>query len=81
MARPKGFRLSAQAFDDALRFSQTSITEASKRSGLPRATVSSLVGGFHRASLPQAEILAGALDVHVETLFPTLDPHFEEVTP
>ncbi len=54
------------------------LTEAAERADIPRATVSSLVGGHHRATIPQAGRLADALGFHVETLFPTLLPYFEE---
>lgn len=72
MARPSGHKLSAYAFEDMLRYSGLSLTQAAERAEIPRATVSSLLGGHHRASVPMAHRLAGALNCHPETLFPTL---------
>lgn len=72
MARPAGHRLSRPAFDDVLRLRGLSITEVAELAELPRATVSSLLGGFHKASTPQAHRIALAIGVAPETLFPTL---------
>lgn len=72
MARPAGHRLSRSAFDDVLRLRGLSITEVAELAELPRATISSLLGGFHRASNPQTHRIALAVGVSPETLFPTL---------
>lgn len=72
MARPKGHRLSPKAWDDVLRFKGDTLTAVADRADIPRATVSGLVGGFHRASVPTAHKLANALGCDPETLFPTL---------
>lgn len=78
MARPKGHRLSPTALEDILRLRGDSITAVADRSGIPRATLSGLAGGFHRASVPVAHQLAGALGCNPETLFPTMRPSFIE---
>lgn len=72
MARPSGHLLSPKAFGDVLRYSGLSITQVAERSEIPRATVSSLLGGFHRASVPNCHRLAQAMGCDPETLFPTL---------
>jgi len=76
MARPQGHRLSPEAFGDVLNLTGLTLTEASERSEIPRPTLSSLLGGFHRASVPMAHKLATALGVHPQTLFPSLRPEF-----
>lgn len=79
MARPKGHRLSPEAWDDILRLSGLSLTQVSERSGIPRPTVSSLLGGHHKASVPQAHRLADAVGCRAATLFPSLRPSDELV--
>lgn len=72
MARPTGHRLSPAAWDDLLRLTGISLTQVAERSGIPRPTLSSLLGGHHRASVPMAHKLAEALGCSPQTLFPTL---------
>ncbi len=72
MARPTGHKLSPEAWDDILRLTGTSLTQVAERADIPRPTLSSLLGGFHRASVPMAHKLATALGCHPQTLFPTL---------
>lgn len=72
MARPKGHRLSPTAWDDVLTLRGDNLTNVAERADIPRATLSGLVGGHHRASVPIAHQLANALGVNAETLFPTL---------
>jgi transcriptional regulator with XRE-family HTH domain len=72
MARPKGHKLSRPAWDDILRISATSLTEVSKRSEVPRPTLSALYGGHNGASMPTIRKIAAALDVQPATLFPSL---------
>lgn len=72
MARPAGHKLSPTAWDDMVRLAGTSLTAVAERSEIPRATLSSLLGGHHRASVPMAHKLASALGCHPQTLFPTL---------
>lgn len=72
MARPRGHPLSPSAWSDVLTLKGESLTDVATRAGIPRATVSALVGGNSRASVPLAHQLAHALGVHPETLFPTL---------
>lgn len=79
MARPAGHRLSPSAWDDILRLSGLSLTQVAERTGVPRATLSSLLGGHHKASVPVAKQLADGMGVHAETLFPTLHPTVEAV--
>ena len=72
MARPAGHKLSPTAWDDIVRLSGLSLTQVSERSEIPRPTLSSLLGGHHKASVPMAHKLAATLSCHPETLFPTL---------
>lgn len=78
MARPQGHTLSPPAFDDILRLTGLSITQVAERSGIPRATISSLLGGHHRAAVPTTKRLADTLGVNPVTLFPTLRPNGNE---
>lgn len=77
MARPAGHALNRWAWDDLLRFTGLTLTEVAERSDVPRATLSGLVGGHHRASTPVAHRVALALDVHPGTLFEGLGAHHE----
>lgn len=79
MAKPRGHRLSAQAWDDLLRAKGVSLTHVAERADIGRASVSGLVHGHARASIPMAHKLAAALDCHPETLFPTLRLDMTEV--
>lgn len=72
MARPKGYRLSSQAWDDLVRIKGTNITQVAERAGVGSATISGLLHGHARASLPMAHKVAAALECHPETLFPTI---------
>lgn len=72
MARPTGHRLSPAAWDDLLRLTGRSLTQVAELSGIPRPTLSSLLGGHHGASVPMAHKLAAALGCNPQTLFPTL---------
>lgn len=72
MARPAGHRLSREAWDDILRLSGLSLTRVATLSGVPRPTLSSLLGGHHKASVPTAHQIADALNCDPVTLFPTL---------
>lgn len=72
MARPSGHELSPTAWDDTLRLSGLSLTVAAERAEIPRATVSGLYHGHHKASVPTCHKLAAAVGVHPHTLFPTL---------
>lgn len=60
-----------------LRITGLSLTEIAERADVPRATLSGLVGGHHRASRPVAHRLALALDVHPGTLFEGLGARHE----
>lgn len=79
MARPRGYRLNSQAWEDVLRWRGLSLTQVAERANIGRPTISGLVGGFARASLPMAHKLATALDVHPETLFPTMRRDMDEI--
>lgn len=72
MPRPTGHKLSRPALDDILRLSGLSLTQLAELADVPRATVSSLYGGHHRASVPTCHKLARAADCDPRTLFPTL---------
>lgn len=73
MARPKGHKLNARAWDDMVRMSGTSLTQVANSSDIPRPTLSGVVSGNQRASVPMAHRIAAAIGCHVETLFPTLN--------
>ena len=79
MSRPQGHRLSPTAWEDILKLAGLSLTQVAQRSEIPRATLSSLLGGHHRASVPMAHRIAESLGVHPQTLFPTLRSEFEAV--
>lgn len=79
MARPAGHELSAEAWDDILRLTGTSLTQIADRADIARPTLSSMLHGHHKASVPVAHKLAGALGVHPRTLFPSLRVKVEEV--
>lgn len=79
MGRPAGHLLNKWAWDDVLRLRGLSLTEVATRAELPRPTLSSLLHGHHKASVPNAHRIAEACDVAVETLFPTLSTKFEYV--
>lgn len=77
MARPAGNTLNRWAWDDLLRFTGLTLTDVAERAEIPRATLSGLVGGHHRASLPVAHRIARVLDVHPGTLFEGLGARHE----
>lgn len=79
MARPAGHRLSPEALEDVLTLKGLTKTQASERSGLPRATIASLAGGHHKAAMPTIRALADGLGVSPVTLFPTLHPRYAYV--
>lgn len=54
------------------------MTQVAEMSEVPRPTLSSLLGGFHRASVPMAHRIAGAVGCEPATLFPTLVPESEQ---
>jgi len=72
MARPSGFRLSAEAWHDITRLTGLTLTEIADRSDIPRPTLSSLLGGHHKASLPMCHRIAATMSVNPRTLFPEL---------
>src|SRR4051812_30842732 len=72
MARPAGHKLSPVAWEDVLNLTGDTLTDISQRSGVPRATLSSLLGGHHTASRPVAKAIARAAGVRSATLFPSL---------
>lgn len=79
MARPKGYRLSASAWRDITKARGLSITEIAEVTDIQRATISGMVGGHARASLPMAQKLADALGCEIGTLFPLLSPQFSDL--
>ena len=81
MPRPRGHRLSQPAFDFALNAAHTTITDLAEISGIPRATISALRGGYHGASQKIIGPMSDALMCPAEVLFPTLIPMFAEVDP
>lgn len=72
MARPQGQTLSVDAWNDILELRGMTLTEVADRAEIPRSTMSSLLGGFHRASLPMTHRIAAAAGCRVRTLFPGL---------
>lgn len=72
MARPAGHRLSQDAWTDLTYLKGLSLTQVADLSSIPRPTISSLVGGHHRASVPMTRKIADAIGCHASTLFPTL---------
>lgn len=55
-----------------LRLTGLSLTQVAAMAEVPRPTLSSLLGGHHRASVPMAHRIATAIGVHPGTLFPSL---------
>lgn len=78
MARPAGHRLNRYAWEDVLAFTGLSLTQVAEMADIPRPTLSSLLGGHHRAAVPQAHRIANALGCNPQTLFPSLIPAKEE---
>lgn len=72
MPRPAGHPLNRAAWDDVLRLTGRSLTQVADLADVPRPTLSSLLGGHHKASVPMAHRIAAAVGCHPETLFPTL---------
>ena len=61
-----------------LRYAGLTLTETAERAGIPRPTLSSLLGGYHRATATQARRIASTLGCHPETLFPSMLPNYCE---
>jgi lambda repressor-like predicted transcriptional regulator len=78
MARPTGHRLSPAAWADILECKGLTLTRVAARADIPRATLSSLLGGHHRASLATAAVIAETVGCRPATIFPTIDPVFIE---
>lgn len=76
MPRPAGHLLNREAFQDFLDRSGLSITDVAERAGLPRSTVSALLGGFSKAATPNAHKMAAAIGCRPGSLFPTLLPEY-----
>ncbi len=72
MARPAGHQLNRAAWEDVLKLAGLSLTQVAELSEVPRATLSGLLGGHHKASVPMAHRVATAIGVQPATLFPTL---------
>lgn len=79
VARPSGHLLNTKAWTDVLNMRGLSLTEVAARSEVPRATLSSLLGGHHRAAVPMAHRIALAIDCDPVTLFPTLSALYQAV--
>lgn len=74
MARPRGYRLNTHAWDDlVVGAKKLTVTEVAALTGVNRASISGLLNGHTRASLPMARDLCQGLGLHVETLFPLVD--------
>lgn len=72
MPRPAGHLLNRDAWDDVLVLAGLTLSQVAELAEVPRPTLSSLLGGHHRASVPTAHRIATAVGVRVGTLFPTL---------
>lgn len=72
MSRPQGHQLNRAAWEDILKLTGLSLTQVADMAEVPRPTVSSLLGGHHKASVPTAHRIATAVKVQPATLFPTL---------
>lgn len=72
MPRPAGHKLNRAAFDDVLRLAGLTLTGVASIADVPRATMSSLYGGYHGASTTTAHRIAKAAGCHPATLFPSL---------
>ena len=72
MARPSGHVLNRSAWEDILSLTGLTLTQVADLAEIPRPTLSSLLGGHHRASVPQAHRIAAALKCQPATLFPSL---------
>ncbi len=79
MSRPSGYPLNRAAWDDILRLTGLSLTQVAELSEVPRPTLSSLLGGHHKASVPMAHRIATAIGCQPATLFPSLSPTVEAV--
>jgi plasmid maintenance system antidote protein VapI len=79
MARPRGHRLNPDAFEALLRCEGITITDLALRSEINRATISGLLGGHARASIPQTHKIASVFGCKPAALFPTLRANFVEV--
>lgn len=73
MARPSGYELNRDAWDDMVRLNGTTLTKVANRTGIARPTLSSLAGKHSNASRAVADKLADALACNVGTLFPALE--------
>lgn len=78
MARPKGFKLSPESWADITRLGGLSLTQVAEAAGIPRSTLSSLLGGHHRASPVMCDRIALAMTVHPVTLFHGLDVEVDD---
>lgn len=74
MARPSGHRLNRAAWEDILALRGLTLTQVAEMAEVPRPTLSALLGGHNRASVPATHKIAAALGVQPATLFPTLVP-------
>lgn len=72
MARPAGHALNRDAWDDILELAGVSLTQVADMAEIPRPTLSSLLGGHHKASVPMAHRIAKALGCRPGTLFPSM---------
>lgn len=72
MPRPSGHQLNRAAWEDVLRLTGLSLTQVADMAEVARPTLSSLLGGHHKASVPAAHRIAKAVGVQPATLFPTL---------
>lgn len=78
MARPAGHKLNRDAWQDILDLKGLNLTGVAEMSNVARATLSSLLGGHHAASVPVAHRIAEAVGCRPATLFPTLTPSQKE---
>jgi transcriptional regulator with XRE-family HTH domain len=81
MARPAGHPLNRSAWEDVLSLKGLTLTQVADLAEIPRATLSGLLGGHHKASVPTCHRIAAAIGVQPGTLFPTLSASIAETVP
>lgn len=78
MPRPTGFWINREAWEDVTRLAGLSIPTVAERGDIKATTLRTVVSGNDRASLELAHKIARAIDVRVETLFPSISHRFEQ---
>jgi transcriptional regulator with XRE-family HTH domain len=74
VGRPAGYEANPFAFEAIQQLRGLSIAELARRSEVPRATISAVIGRHNDAGIEVVHKLAAALAVPPEALFPSLVP-------